>query len=122
MPIMQFTRPRMVQLLNILQLPTALLELADRYRLPERVLREVLSLPADQWERMIFASIQNHLTSDEVFEAAARPQTARNSRPAPDENLPKNKKPSYVIAVGGLRRFANTIRSHGHPQPVASLR
>lgn len=34
-PIMQLTRPRMVQLLNILQLPSPLLELADRYRLPE---------------------------------------------------------------------------------------
>ncbi|HZW02416.1 MAG TPA: hypothetical protein VFF68_00700, partial [Anaerolineaceae bacterium] len=43
-PIMQLTRPRMVQLLNILQLPSHLLELADRYRLPERVLREVLAL------------------------------------------------------------------------------
>ena len=29
MPIMQLTRPRMVQLLNILQLPTPLLELAE---------------------------------------------------------------------------------------------
>ena len=46
-PIMQLTRPRMVQLLNILQLPTPLLELADRYRLPERVLREVLALPRE---------------------------------------------------------------------------
>ncbi|MEM5774367.1 MAG: hypothetical protein AAGU05_05140, partial [Anaerolineaceae bacterium] len=60
MPVMQLTRPRMVQLLNILQMPTYLLELADRYRLPERVLREVLSLPPDQWERMIYLSIQNN--------------------------------------------------------------
>jgi hypothetical protein len=35
----------MVQLLNILSLPTSLLELADRHRLAERVLREVLALP-----------------------------------------------------------------------------
>ena len=41
-PIMQLTRPRMVQLLNLLQFPSALLDQADRYRLPERVLREVL--------------------------------------------------------------------------------
>jgi len=41
-PIMQLTRPRMVQLLNILQLPTTQLDLADRYRLSERVLREIL--------------------------------------------------------------------------------
>jgi len=49
-PIMQLTRPRMVQLLNILQLPSPMLDLADRYRLSERVLREVLSTPRDQWE------------------------------------------------------------------------
>ena len=52
MPIMQLTRPRMVQLLNILQLPSPQLDQADRYRLSERVLREVLATPRDQWERM----------------------------------------------------------------------
>jgi len=69
-PIMQLTRPRMVQLLNILQLPSPLLDLSDRYRLSERVLREVLSAPRDQWERMIRLSIQNQLTSEEVAEEA----------------------------------------------------
>ena len=44
-PIMKLTRPRMVQLLDILNLPTPLLDLADRHRLPERVLREVLDAP-----------------------------------------------------------------------------
>ncbi len=67
-PIMQLTRPRMVQLLNILQLSTPQLDLADRYRLSERVLREILTAPRDQWERMIKLSIQNQLTSDEVAE------------------------------------------------------
>lgn len=79
-PIMQLTRPRMVQLLNILQLPSPMLDLADRYRLSERVLREVLSTPRDQWERMIRLSIQNALTSEEVAEEAAAP---RSSEPLP---------------------------------------
>jgi hypothetical protein len=65
-PVMQLTRPRMVQLLNILQLPSPLLDLADRYRLAERVLREILSAPSGQWERLIQVSIQSQLTSDEV--------------------------------------------------------
>ena len=39
-PIMQLTRPRMVQLLNILQFPSNILEMADRFRLPERVRSE----------------------------------------------------------------------------------
>jgi hypothetical protein len=78
MPIMQLTRPRMVQLLNILQFPSPLLDQADRYRLSERVLREVLATPREQWERMIKLAIQNQLTSDEVAEIATAP-TAGNT-------------------------------------------
>jgi hypothetical protein len=107
MPVMQLTRTRMVQLLNILQLPTPLLELADRHRLPERVLREVLSLPPAQWERMLRISIQNQLTSDEVVEAAAA-QTAHT--PAEKKDPPVAPDPVYK-AASGLRRFANTINA-----------
>ncbi len=107
MPVMQLTRPRMVQLLNILQLPTPLLELADRHRLPERVLREVLSLAPAQWERMLRVSIQNQLTSDEVVEAAAA-QTA--ATPAPRNDPPAQPDPVYK-AASGLRRFANSINA-----------
>jgi len=107
MPVMQLTRPRMVQLLNILQLPTSLLELADRYRLPERVLREVLALPVEQRERMLRISMQNSLTSDEVAELTQRtqangqPKGARRSSPA----VPQ---PGQV-GLSGLRRFANAL-------------
>ena len=65
-PLMQLTRPRMVQLLNILRLPTPLLEMADHYRLSERVLREILALPKAQWEEMIRLSGQEALTSEEI--------------------------------------------------------
>ncbi len=101
-PIMQLTRPRMVQLLNILQLPTPLLDLADRYRIPERVLREVLALPRNQWERMLLLSAQNNLTSDEVAEAAAVQDTPH---PAP---TPGPRQP-IKVAISGLRRFANAL-------------
>ncbi len=67
-PIMNVTRPRMSQLLDILDLPTPLLELADRYRVPERVLREVLDAPPEQWEPLLRTSIQKNLTSDDVAE------------------------------------------------------
>jgi len=91
-PIMQLTRPRMVQLLNILQFSSAQLDLADRYRLSERVLREVLSTPKDQWERMIRMSVQNQFTSDDIAEAASTlvtldPGTRKPSAPVlPDPN------------------------------------
>ena len=65
-PVMQLTRPRMVQLLNILRLPAELLEMADHYRLPERVLREVLALPKAQWAETIRLSGEQSLTSDDL--------------------------------------------------------
>lgn len=105
-PVMQLTRPRMVQLLNILQFPSHLLDLADRYRLPERVLREILSLPRDQWERMLKVSIQNQLTSDEILEAAAQPGEGgqkgerRELHPIPDPSR---------SALRYLKRFANIL-------------
>jgi len=104
-PIMQLTRPRMVQLLNVLKLPTPLLELADRYRLPERVLRPILAVPPEQRERMLRLSIRNSLTSDEV-EDLVRPaeQKSRQRTQADAGTVPPGR-----IAVSGLRRFANAL-------------
>lgn len=104
-PIMQLTRPRMVQLLNILQLPSPLLDLADRYRLPERVLREVLSAPEKQWERMLQMSIQSQLTSEELSAISDLPV-------APGEPAPKPTPPPADPgreAGRNLRRFARTL-------------
>ena len=67
-PIMQLTRPRMVQLLNILQLSSTSLDLADRFRLPERVLREILNQPNREWDAMIRQAIQNNLTSEDIYD------------------------------------------------------
>lgn len=107
-PIMQLTRPRMVQLLNILQLPSPVLDLADRYRLPERVLREVLSLPPEQWERMIRSSIQDQLTSEEVAEVS------RISQPVADQPVQRRKAipgQSTRDALRNLRRLAKNMDS-----------
>jgi hypothetical protein len=107
MPIMQLTRPRMVQLLSILKLPTPLLELADRYRLPERVLREILPLPSGQWERLVKTSIQNALTSDDVADLT-RPEAKKGSMSRSERAAAAALEPGRV-AVSGLRRFANAI-------------
>ena len=104
MPIMQLTRPRMVQLLNILQFPTSLLEIADRYRLPERVLREILLLPRENWERLLRTAIQEQLTSDQVAEMGVHPP----QNPARPAGTGGNLYPGRV-ATSGLRRFANAI-------------
>jgi len=105
MPIMQLTRPRMVQLLNILQLPSHLLDLANRYQISERVLREVLLLPDDQWEKMIRLSIHNNLTSDDISRMVEVTPIQPNKKSATSS---LTKIPSRT-ATGGLRRFFNAI-------------
>ena len=106
MPIMQLTRPRMVQLLNLLQFPTPLLELADRYRLPERALREILQLPKEQWERALRSTIQNNLTSEDLAEIA-NPVVEHTQRPA--HSAPSPSFQPGRVATSGLRRFANVL-------------
>jgi len=105
-PVMQLTRPRMVQLLNILQLPTNQLDLADRYRLSERVLREILAAPRDQWERMIRLSIQNQLTSDEIAEIST---PTRGSEETPRRPVTPILPEPGRQAARSLRRFVQTI-------------
>ena len=104
-PIMQLTRPRMVQLLNILQLPSSQLDLADRYRLSERVLREILSAPRDQWERMIRLSIQNQLTSDEIAEITNPPASTTTPQRPVTPILPEPGRQ----AARSMRRFVQTL-------------
>ena len=104
-PIMQLTRPRMVQLLNILQLPSSQLDLADRYRLAERVLREILSAPRDQWERMIRLSIQNQLTSEEVAEINFPPASVETPHRTVTPILPEPARQ----AARSMRRFVQTL-------------
>lgn len=108
MPVMQLTRPRMVQLLNILQLPSPLLDIADRYRIPERVLREILVLPREQWERMIRHSAQSQLTSDEVAEAAAQ---GERSLPTGEKHEPQPIQEPSRQAVRHMKRFVNLLLS-----------
>lgn len=112
-PLMQLTRPRMVQLLNILQLPSPLLELADRYRLPERVLREVLKMPPPLWEHTLKASIQEALTSDEVAEIVEPERSQRRTPKAVRMTAAERRDAEAFqpgrVAVSGLRRFANAV-------------
>ncbi len=107
-PLMQLTRPRMVQLLNILQLPTSLLDLADRYRLPERVLREILVTPQEEWERMVRTSIQAQLTSEEVAEIASIPQRTEDEHE--DRRKPIIHEPGRD-AVRSLRKVSRLMES-----------
>jgi hypothetical protein len=87
----------MQQLLALLQLPSPLLELADRYNVPERVLREVISLPKKQWTSAVKAVVTEELTSEEVADlrkGVPQRKTKDDARRAPER-----------IAFTGIRRF-----------------
>lgn len=110
-PIMQLTRPRMVQLLNILQMPSPMLELADRFRLPERVLREILSQPSGNWEKLIHQSIQNSLTSEEIFEQTLIVKSDEDQKKDSSLRTPSSPEKN---AHRSLRKFTRVFRSIGH--------
>lgn len=104
-PVMQHSTRRMQQLLSVLQLPTPLLELADRYQMPERVLREVLALPKAGWKSAIESAVSEGLTSEEVGqlrETKGAPAKADDARRSPER-----------IAFTGLRRFARAAMNVG---------
>ncbi len=110
-PIMQLTRPRMVQLLNILQMPSPLLELADRFRLPERVLREILAQPSGNWEKLIHQSIQNSLTSEEIAEQTL---VVKSDEGQKKDLSPRTPSSPEKNAHRSLRKFTRVFRSIGH--------
>jgi hypothetical protein len=100
-PVMQLSARRMQQLVDILKLPTTLLELADRYRVPERVLREVLVLPEEDWEEALWMAIRQGLTSDDIAQLAELEKATEPRKRADDAR----RKPER-IAFSGIRRFA----------------
>jgi hypothetical protein len=109
MPIMQLTRPRMEQLLAILRLPSPLLDLADRHRLPERVLREVLNAPPSQWETLLKASIASQLTADDVAVMASGLAQKPRSEAKGEKRIPAPKDPA-TVAIQSMIRFANAMQ------------
>ena len=108
-PIMQLTRPRMVQLLNILQLSSHSLDLSDRFRLPERVLREILNQPGHEWDSLVRQSIQNNLTSDDIVDQVVEKSTANKSKTIQKEETPPEKH-----AQRSLNRFTRVFRKLDH--------
>jgi hypothetical protein len=115
-PLMQVSRQRMEQLLGLLAMPSALLEKANRYRVPERVLRAILSESPDKWEPLLDAAISNALASKDIEEVAgdihAQPAPAGGS-PSP---VTRRLQPADA-AFRGIRGFSKALaranpRSH----------
>ena len=99
---MQLSRSRMVQLLNLLNFTTPILEKANRNNMPERVLREILSRPESDWDSLVSMAIKEGLTAEEVAEAQPK-DMKKTKRRAKKRMLPAQS------AIRGLRTFARAV-------------
>lgn len=95
--LMQLTDRRVRQLIEILRLPTPLLELADRHNLPARVLEAVVAAEQGQWRLLVEAAVADELTSDEVERVASKPAPRR-----------RDTEP-ITAALRGIRSFARSV-------------
>jgi len=101
--LMQLTPRRMQQIVAMLRLPTPLLEKADRYNLPARVLEAVLSAPEEQRKGLIDQAVAQGWSGDDVAAAAAGG--------APSAPRTKSSEPADPgrSALRGLRGFSNAL-------------
>jgi hypothetical protein len=91
-------RPALVRHLQLLELPDPLLELADTYGVPERVLREVRQLPQTRWENALVTAIQEGLSSEEV-QLLESPTPPAHQHAAPHPAEPSIKAARHIIAA-----------------------
>ena len=103
--LMQLSSRRMHQLLAILELPTSLLEKADRYNLSYNVLEAVLQAVPHQRKGLVDQAVEQSLTAEQVEQvAAAGPKATSRLATAPP------KKDPVRSALRGFRGFANSFQ------------
>jgi hypothetical protein len=100
--VMSMGRRRMAQYLELLKLPTPLLELADRYEVPERVLREIVSAPAEHREKLLTKALQEGWTSDQLAEAAS--ELPSPSAPAKKSKRKISSRVTFQRTIGKLAK------------------
>ncbi len=108
-PVMQLTPRRMRQVLSVMQLPTELLEQADRYDLSDRVLQVILTQPEEQWPALMQAAIEQGLTGEELTTVVALGAVRRTPRAKKRVN-PRDHARS---ALRGLRGFSGALSRAG---------
>jgi hypothetical protein len=100
--IMSMSDRAMRRILACLNLPTDLLFLADRFDLPERVLREIIAQPEDLWAELIDLAINEGWTGADL-------QTAEIIDGLPPEKPKKKLRPPHQQAHSGINRFLQTL-------------
>ena len=101
--LMQLSRSRMVQLLNLLNFTTPILEKANRNNIPERVLREILSRQEGDWDSLVSMAIEEGLTAEEI--ALAQPADTKKTK----RRAKKRRMLPAQSAIRGLRTFARAV-------------
>lgn len=106
--IMQLSDRRLQQILSVLRLHTHLLDRADLYRIPDRVIRAILAENEEKWEALMEGAIEHKLSS-EAIEAAAVGEDIEEIKGLAEKASKRKddarRKPER-IAFGGIRRFA----------------
>lgn len=97
--IMSMSDRRMQQILAVLALPSHLLFIADRYQLPDYVLREIMAKPESQWEALIAQAIK---PEDEA------PDDKQKQKPA--------QKALHQKATSGMKSFLRSISKSPTPK------
>lgn len=103
--IMSMSARRMQQLLSLLSFPTEVLFLADRYYLPERVLREILSEPEHLWGQLVELAAFEGWTGEDFKEAEIEDQ-APEKKPE-RKTKPKNSQQQASSSLKKLLRLAS---------------
>lgn len=115
--IMGITRPHMTRLIKLLNLPTALLEQADRYQVPERILREILDLPLEQRDGALRTMIAQGGTHEDV----PTWQERAAEKPTPPDRPVQEVEPAHRAARKLKAIFRTLQRDVLDSDPVGAL-
>jgi hypothetical protein len=103
--IMGMSDRRMRQVLRVLNLPTELLFLADRYELSSRVLEEIVTQPEELWGELVDLAVHQGWTGEDLATVAREDEIPREK--------PARRKPSrkdvYRKAFSGIKNFSRTL-------------
>ncbi len=111
LPKVPIGRRRVAQLIQILKLPSELLDLADLYNLSDTTLRDIISAPEVEWERLVIAAVQEKQASRQ-----AEDEPAARSAVEPDpviaekrSSTPSTRVPQKMLATRWVRRFHKLV-------------
>lgn len=109
------TQHRMRQSIEILQFPSALLDIAHQARLSYRTLNQIRKQPTDTWSEAVRAAAVQSLAreSDDTADEEASPQTIPTPR-----GKPKQLVDPAELAFRGVRRFYRSAIKGIHNNPL----